>query len=373
MSAGSGDYKRANVDVNRALSETAAVRVNVLKQDAGVTGRDHVESNFQGVAASLGLGLGTETRTYFNLLSVEQSGIPDGGVPTIGVDGYYNAIFDSRPSTAYPLGGTLAGVRPAKVDSSNFYGSTHDRNDVKATMATVRIEHDLADKLTLRNTSRYGRSTVDQVLNGANAVTFTTPANPDTWTITRTRQGKDQTNQILTNQTNLTAEFDTGGVKHELASGIEFIYESQLSYTLGTPFTAANSSVRVAQANANLYNPSTRDVFQPVVRDGAKTDGETTTYALYALDTIALNEQWELSAGLRAERFHTKTDILTRQAAVTAGTQVIPVGTILGTSARVDDDLLSWKLGGVYKPTKTVRYTCLTQPHNCHRAGLISR
>jgi catecholate siderophore receptor len=89
-----------------------------------------------------------------------------------------------------------------------------------------------------------------------------------------------------------------------------------------------------------------------VVRDGAKTDGETTTYALYALDTITLNEQWELSAGVRAERFYTKTDILTRQAAVTTGAQVIPVGTILGHSARVDDNLLSWKLGGVYKPAE---------------------
>lgn len=342
VTGGTSDYARATLDVNKSLSSTTAVRVNVMKQEAGVDGRDEVENNAQGFAASLALGLGTDTRTYINVLSVEQSGVPDGGVPTIGLDGYYNAIFAT---------GALAGQTPKRVDTENFYGSTGDFNDVKANMVTVRIEQDLAEGVTLRNTSRYGRTNQDQLLTGINAVTFTTPANPDSWTISRSRQGKDQTNQILTNQTNLTASFDAGGIKHDLVSGVEFIYESQLNYTMGLPFTSANSSTTVTQAPANLYNPSTSDVFQPVLRTGAKTDGETTTYAFYAQDTVTLNDQWELSAGVRADRFHTKTDVITRQAAVTApAVQTIPVGTLVASDAHLTDDLFGWKLGGVYKP-----------------------
>ncbi len=343
VTAGSADYKRATVDVNRTLSESSAVRVNVMKQDAGVDGRDEVESNYQGAAVSLGLGLGSETRTYINLLSMEQSGIPDGGVSTIGLEGYYNAIFAT---------GVLKGLAPETVSTENFYGSTNDSNDAKANMVTLRIEQDLAEGITLRNTSRYGRTTQNQLLTGVNTVTFVTPTNPDSWTISRSRQGKDQTNQILTNQTNLTASFEVGGIEHDLSSGIEFIYESQLNYTLAMPFVAANSSTTVTQANANLYNPSATDVFQPVRRTGAKTDGDTTTYAVYAQDTITLNDQWELSAGIRADRFHTKTDVITRQAAVTAPeVQTIPVGTLVGSDAHLTDDLFGWKLGGVYKPT----------------------
>ncbi|OZY85960.1 hypothetical protein CBP51_02710 [Cellvibrio mixtus] len=342
VTGGTSDYARATLDVNKSLSSSTAVRVNVMKQEAGVDGRDEVENNAQGVAASLALGLGTDTRTYINVLSVEQSGVPDGGVPTIGLDGYYNAIFAT---------GALAGQTPKRVDTENFYGSTGDFNDVKANMVTVRIEQDLAEGVTLRNTSRYGRTNQDQLLTGINAVTFTTPVNPDSWTISRSRQGKDQTNQILTNQTNLTASFDAGGIKHDLVSGVEFIYESQLNYTMGLPFTSANSSTTVTQAPANLYNPSTSDVFQPVLRTGAKTDGETTTYAFYAQDTVTLNDQWELSAGVRADRFHTKTDVITRQAAVTApAVQTIPVGTLVASDAHLTDDLFGWKLGGVYKP-----------------------
>lgn len=343
VTGGTADYKRATIDINRSLGETSAVRVNLLKQDAGVDGRDEVENNFQGIAGSLAFGLGTETRTYINFLSMEQSGIPDGGIPVIGLDGYYNAIFAN---------GELAGQRPARVDGENFYGSTRDFNDVKANMVTVRVEQDLAEGVTLRNTSRYGRTNQDQLLTGVNAITFAPATNPDAWVVSRSRQGKDQTNQILTNQTNLTATFDAGGVKHELTSGVEFIYESQLNHTMGVPFVSPTSSTTVTQAAANLYNPSTSDVFQPVVRTGAKTDGETTTYAFYAQDTVTLSEQWEVSAGIRADRFHTRTDAITRQAAVTApATQTIPVGTLLASEAQLTDELFGWKLGAVYKPT----------------------
>lgn len=350
ISAGSGEYKRATVDVNRALSESSAIRVNLLKQDAGIAGRDEVENNLEGIAASLAFGLQTDTRTYFNYLSMKQSGIPDGGIPTIGVEGYYNAVFDSRPSTTYPLGGPLSNQTPQAVDTANFYGAKSDHNDVNANMATVRIEQDLAEGVTLRNTSRYGRTNQEQVLTGNGAITVpaATRDDLDTWTVARSRQGRDQTNQILTNQTNLSAAFETGGIQHDLSSGIEFVYESQTTYNMGLPFVSPISASTTPQAPANLYNPSTGDVFQPVVRTGAKTDGETTTYALYALDTITLNEHWELSAGVRAERFHTKTDTLTRQGNATP--QAITVGTMVGNAIKLDDDLISWKLGAVYKP-----------------------
>lgn len=354
LSLGSGSYKRATVDVNKSLTETAAVRVNLLKQDAGIAGRDEVENNYQGFAGSLGLGLGTDTRIHLNLLNVQQSGIPDGGVPIIGLDGYYNAIFDPRPTPPATTGGALKDVHPNAADRSNFYGSTNDHNDVLANMFTVRVEHDLADNVTIRNTSRYGRTKQDQVLTGVNGITFgptgtpTPPpsSNPDTWTVTRSRQGKDVLNKILTNQTNLTATFDAAGVKHEVSGGIEFIYENQLTYTVGIP----TGTPALIQAPANLYNPSTSDVFQPVIRTGNKSEGETTTSAFYVLDTISFNEQWEFSAGVRAENYHTRSDTLTRQTAVV--TPPIAIGTMVGASLEADDQLVSFKVGGVYKPAE---------------------
>lgn len=346
LTLGTADYARATLDVNRTLGQTSALRVNLMKQEAGVDGRDEVEANYQGFAASLGLGLGTDTRTYINYLSMKQSGIPDGGVPTVGLNGYYSSVIAQRfPNGDAPAFGA--------VDRENFYGTGSDHNDVNANMFTVRIEQDLAEGVTLRNTSRYGRTNQDQVLTGVLGLDIPTTDdknNTDNWKVSRSRQGKDITNQILTNQTNLATSFETGGIRHDLSSGVEFIYESQLSYGVGLPYVAADSATTLSQAPANLYNPSGADVFQPVVRNGTKTEGETTTYGIYALDTISFNPQWELSVGVRADRFHTVTNQVTRQGVVNP--QVIPVGTYLGSEAHMTDELLSWKLGGVFKPTE---------------------
>jgi catecholate siderophore receptor len=344
VTLGTGDYKRSSLDVNRALNDSTALRVNLVAQNAGVDGRDQVENNLTGIAGSLAMGLGSDTRTYVNLLHVQQRNLPDGGVSTAGQDGFYSAEYVK----AFPTGGPAIEA----PDSNNFYGSKGDHNDVDATMVTLRIEHDLANDLVLRNTSRFGRSTQDLELTGVSTLVFpaATKNDPTTWQVQRNRQGKEVTTQILTNQTNLTATFETGGLKHELASGAEFIYESQFTDQLVVPWASKTATTHLTQVNANLYNPSTGDAFQPLVKDGTKVDGETTTAALYVLDTITLNPQWEVSAGLRAERYYTKTDQIIRQG--TATPQEYPIGTLLPREADAEDNLISWKLGGVFKPAE---------------------
>jgi catecholate siderophore receptor len=349
LTLGSGSHKRATVDLNRQLSDSSAIRVNLLQQDSGVVDRDEVEDDKTGIATSLALGLGTATRAYLNLFHVDQNNLPDGGIPTVGLEGYYNAAFDADPSSTFPNGGPNAGKTLAPVDTSNFYGSKNDFDDVKATMVTAKIEHDLSDKTTLRNTSRFGQSTQDYLLTGVNAITTTTGtgadavaiADPANWTISRSRQGKDQQNQILTNQTQLNTSVEVAGLTHDISSGIEFIYESQRNNTLALP-------TGVSQAAANLYNPSTDDVFVNPVRTGASTDGSTLTSGVYLLDTIHLNEQWQFNASARFEHYKTETDTVTIQGAATP--QIIPVGTKLGSSVEASDNLASYKLGALYKP-----------------------
>jgi catecholate siderophore receptor len=346
---GSGSHKRSTLDMNRQLSDSSALRVNLLAQDSGVADRDEVEDNRVGIATSLALGLGTATRTYLNLFHLEQNNLPDGGLTTAGLEGYYNAAFDADPSTAFPNGGPNTGKALPRVDTSNFYGSTNDFDDVKATMVTAKFEHDLSDTTTIRNTSRFGQSTQDYLLTGVNAITTTTGTgvgavaipDPANWTIARSRQGKDQQNQILTNQTQLNTSLELAGLTHDISSGIEFIYESQRNKILALP-------TGTTQVAANLYNPSTEDPFVNPVHTGASTDGSTLTSGLYLLDTIHLNDQWQLNASARLDHYKTKTDTVTIQG--TSTPQTIPVGTRLGASVDASDNLTSYKLGALYKP-----------------------
>lgn len=340
---GTGSHKRVSVDVNQTLPiENAAFRANLLRQDSGVAGRDIAENNITGLATSLAFGLGTATRTTLNLLHVQQDNVPDGGVPAIGLDGFYSqSIATAFPNNSAPAYG--------KVRRENFYGSKTDFDHVVADMLTLRVEHDFNDRITLQNTSRYGVSSQDYVLTGVNTGNgITVPAasknDLNSWTVNRSRQGKDQTNQILVNQTNLRATLQQGTVVHNIASGIEFSHESQLNYTLGLP---AGST----QVVANLYHPSTADLFVHPLRTGAKTDGSTDTAAIYLLDTIDLTPQWQLSAGVRAEHYKTDTNLVSVQG--TSNPQTIPVGTLLASEANKSDNLLSFKTGVNYKPTET--------------------
>src|SRR5262245_48136528 len=222
-SYGTASNARITGDLNHAFEGTGtAFRLNVMGQDGEVDGRDFVERKGWAFAPSLAFGLGGETRAYFYALHTEQDNTPDGGVPTIGVDGFYNPAFDT--------GGAHAGEIPARVNRDNYYGLASDFEEIKGTMFTARIEHDFSEIVSIRNTLRYGRLHQFYVLTGVNALTVTDP-NPDNWTVARTRQAKNQENTLLTNQTNITANLASGSLQHNLTGGIEFISEEQYNPT----------------------------------------------------------------------------------------------------------------------------------------------
>lgn len=335
-SYGTASNGRVTGDVNHQFSGTGtALRLNVMGQDGEVDGRDFIDRKGWAFAPSLAMGLESDTRAYFYLLHTEQDNTPDGGVPTIGVDGFYNAAFDT--------GGANAGVVPKRVDRDNFYGLSSDFEQIKGTMFTARFEHDFSDNVSIRNTSRYGKLRQFYVLSGVNALTVTNP-DPDLWTVARTRQAKFQENTLLTNQTNLTANLNTGSIKHNITSGLEFIDEEQYNPTyvgLGTPIPAAN-----------LYHPNRNDTnpaYAPV-RNGVYTRGETQTAGVYVFDTVTFTEHWEATAGFRVDSYKTDFDSAILSTAVTNPT--LPVGTLVPVSLRVDDTLFSYKAGIVFKPVE---------------------
>ncbi|SDE30593.1 catecholate siderophore receptor [Variovorax sp. CF079] len=336
VSLGSASQKRATVDLNRALNETGSVafRLNAMVQDGGVPGRDLVQNNRSGIAPSLAIGLGTPTRIYLSYLHMDQKNRPDGGIPVVGLEGYYLADL-----------ARIGGNGP-RVDTNNYYGFLSDHDDVKADMFTARIEHDIAPGVTIRNISRWGRTKQDLVLTGvfSNGLLVPNVFNPLGWSVRTTPQGKLQDNEIFANQTNITADLTLGGLKHSISAGVELGREEQDNTAVAAQINALNGvrSGTSFLAYNNLYAPNVNRAFVPVLPTGASTAGKTTTAALYAFDTIKLNEQWLINGGLRYE--HYKSDFSGLDAPAANGTQL---ATRLGKS----DNLLTGKVGVVFKPT----------------------
>ncbi|TAM27465.1 MAG: TonB-dependent siderophore receptor, partial [Rhodanobacter sp.] len=147
ISYGSGNHKRATADLNQVTGNHSAFRLNVMGQNSGVAGRDHVKNDRWGIAPTLAFGLGTPTRVYLDYLHVKQTNVPDGGVPAIGLPGY------SSPDPTRPFISNAPQVNP-----HNFYGIDADHDHVTADMFTVIVEHDFSPDMALHNTLRWGRT-----------------------------------------------------------------------------------------------------------------------------------------------------------------------------------------------------------------------
>ncbi|MBO9601103.1 MAG: catecholate siderophore receptor Fiu [Novosphingobium sp.] len=345
VSVGVDGQKRATADIDQTIGAVpnSAFRLNAVWQDSDVPGRDRVKNQRVGLASSFGAGIGTDTRAYLNLLYVNQNNVPDGFVPVIGLDSW----------TPYPGQEALIGH---PVDSSNFYGTRADHDDVEAGMATLILEHDFSDGLKLSNIARWGQTKQNYLLTSfmstAANVTYTDVDDLSTYMLARSNPTvRDSRNRILTDQLNLRADFATGGIEHNLSIGAEFASEKQVIY--GTTTSGSRPA-------ANLYDPDWEDRGTlSIVRNGAGAWGKTDTLSFYAFDTAKFfEEKLLITGGIRLDRY--KTDYFadavcggTGRGAVDCGSN--PTGTIVTTTDLSDKDtLFNWKLGAVVKPVETL-------------------
>lgn len=313
---GNNAQRRLTADFNQPMHlgrapwlKNSAVRLNVLWQDGGVAGRDEVQRESKSVAPSIALGLETSTRVFVSGQVMRQDNLPDYGVP----------------AAASPVGPltTTSVLAAAPVTQSNYYGSPDvDYDRVHQDSVTARVEHDFRAGMTLRNQTRYNKTRRNALVTSIGAFT------PATNLVTLSRQANERHNEIFSNQTSLSAAFDTGRLKHTASLGLEVSTERQQSPSLTGVGT---------RAAVDINHP---DVFSPVadvslVPTGATSDGDTDTVALYAFDSFNLGSRTQVTGGVRVERYDTQSH------AVTAAGVVTDLGG--------DDTLISGKLGVVFK------------------------
>jgi catecholate siderophore receptor len=265
---GNAETRRFAVDVNTPLTrlgmgERTGFRLNLLKHDAGVPGRNVVKNDRWGIAPAISFGLGTPTRLTLSYYKLKQDNISDYGIPWVPATN--NALAEFRD-------------QPAPVPRETFYGfRDRDREVLNQDSGTVRFEHDFSDNLQLRSQLRHA-------LAGRNSVA-TPPrfAGNDTTNINREMRAWVAKDRITDNQTDLTARFETGGIRHSLVTGAAFTNERNTRITR----TAPNSPT-------NLLNPNPEDIYPGVITTSPFTGKITgNTQSLWAFDTAKFGEHWE--------------------------------------------------------------------------------
>jgi catecholate siderophore receptor len=348
---GTDDYFRAAVDSNLRVGDLAAVRLNAVYHRNDVPGRDVERNKRWGVAPSVKLGVDGPTSLTLQYLHQE-----DENVPVYGVPYFRNAV------NAGPLPG---------VDDSDYFGIENlDLQSIKVDQATVRFAHAFSDKLSLRNLTRWQRVEQDSstsapqgvwcLANGSQPLPATNVAitplacpvgqnTPSTYYPSGPRGNiRNQENQLLYNQTDLRAVFDTFGLEHTAVIGVSFTKED---YALesGNVLRTANGTT-VAQPPISLTGPNTTYTGAVNFIRAGRSQGTSSNKAVYLFDTIKILPQLEFNAGLRYENAKAK---------FRADTYSTVVGPTLGAYTRgldqfSDETLFSYRFGLNFKPVETV-------------------
>lgn len=302
---------RATADFNQPIGASAALRVNALWQDGGIPGREVAEQSSWGFAPSLAFGLGTANRVVLAYQHLEQDDLPDWGVPT--------ALIDQMDRHDPTLDGESL--------RDTFYGLASDFDEVTADSALVRFEHDFSSNVSISNQTRWSQTERDAI--------YTLPTGYDAVerTVTTQRQAYARENRTLSNLTNLSASFATGGLQHRLAAGLELSREESQAQSFPTETNPGTD------APISVLNPDPRRAGVSTVTPTQRSEVEVQTIAAYVYDTLELSEQWQLTGGLRVERYTIEID---NRAAT--GEPQGPDG------YDVSETTVGGKLGVVYKP-----------------------
>jgi len=298
---------RTTVDANRQLSAGTAVRLNLLAREGGFPGRAHVHADALGIAPAIAFGLDGDTRLTLAAQYLDQGGRPDWGVPGAMIPGTINHDPDA-----------------ARADADSFFGLFSDYDDTLAESVSGRIEHEFRPGLVLASLLRWS-STERQAL-------YTLPFgyDADSQEVIGQSQAYQRRNLGLASHTSLSAAFATGRFEHSLATGLELSRERSDALRFGT-ITPPPTPVHAPDPGRALIGLPEATQSGAVVID---------TVAVYLHDTVRLGERWQLSGGLRAERY--QVDVDSRSLADDASQG--PDG------YHVTETTLGGKLGLVYKP-----------------------
>lgn len=367
---GTDDYKRATIDINQPISDLVGVRLAAMWHDQDVAGRDAIWSKRWGVAPSIKIGLEGPTSLTIGYYHLETDELPDSGIPYLYTAANAPAgVTSSSPAEDFTTIGGVAVNRPRGA----YYGlEERDFRKTNVDNFTIRAQHEFEGGITLRNTSRYGRSDQGYVwtqpddqqgnvygTNAANAAT----AGGLVWRRANTRYSYAEG---MINQTDLFGELALLGMKHSFAASFEFAHEQAANGTYvsnaATGAAIATGSSQSPRCNANMIarfncttvgNPNPSDPWVSYASDTSSalatierslpktwTLTKIDSYGASFFDTITITDQLLINLGGRYDRYETKVS------PGLAATSTAERGWVSRT-----DDLWNYQAGIIFKPT----------------------
>ena len=292
---GTDSHTRLTLDSNQAITDTIALRANLLQSYEEVPDRDPADRERQGVALS---ALFTPTEALEILVD------------------YYGLDAEDKPD----LGGYLLNRKPAR--NVPVYAQRQDFLESDVDTFTARISYDFTPDVYLHNATRYGTTDNGYVATGARGAStgVNNPGGVHATTTLSTHQGWQEVDYLV-NQTNLFANLDIGGRTHEFILGMELSDHEVLNGI----YSVANSGQNCITGTGTAPNAwCIRDASGQVVAGIDRLmnrristgpwdqDWQAETVSAYLMDTVDLSKDVTLFAGLRYD--DTEIDLRTQNA-----------------------------------------------------------
>ena len=290
VSVGTDRYVRTTADLNYALSDTFALRANVLYHYQNVPDRAPADRQRYGGAISALFKPTDDLQINLDYYGLRAHDNPD-------VGGY----LDANRNPVLP---------PVFAQEQDFQESDVDT-------VTGRIKYSFSPDLRITNLTRYGTSDNGYVLTGARgAITDISDPNGVYPTITfSTHQGWQEV-KYFANQTNLYANANLFGMKHELILGAEYTNHKVLNGIYAAPVNGV-ANCRTADRNGVVgdnvcgIGPNGQPVSglntllnRSIVRGAYDQDWQMETISGYIMDTVDLSPSLTAFAGLRLDHFN---------------------------------------------------------------------
>jgi catecholate siderophore receptor len=276
---------RFTADVNQPIADDAAARVNMMFQRGKASTRDQTDVLDFGIAPSVKFGIGGPTEVTLSAMLVHNHDKVDYGIP---------------PYNGFPL----------QVPRNTSYSLDDDYTNSDLILLNSVIDHKFNKNLKLRNQTQFSYVNTNARETSGNAVGTATPAGGFTATPVGTlptqnlyvrRQSRDRIidDITLTNQTELTAKFDTGPISHDLLVGFEVGYDSYRNQGYsrqGRCFNQNLASTFVGCVPADFTTGGPNTLAQT---PGNLATGQAWSVAPYINDTIQALPWLKLVGGLR--------------------------------------------------------------------------
>ncbi|SFF83190.1 TonB-dependent receptor [Neptunomonas qingdaonensis] len=266
---GTDKYKRGTLDTNYVVNDDLAVRLNLLYTDADIPDRAPAKENRQGALISA-------VYQATDKLKVSAD--------------FYHFEGDDKTDVGVALDRTT-GV----IDSERQYVGQDglDFQETQADIATLKLDLDINDEIRLENKTRLGSTSNDYIVSAYNSNSSRFPGGLRTFT-------GWQENDYLGNQTNLIIDKNLNSQRHTIIAGVEYANEET---------KAGNYSVTTDSVNIDPYNTNNTSWIGSYNKSAAATQLSLDTVSVYLMDTVTLNDDWEVFAGVRYDYFDYSLDV----------------------------------------------------------------